>query len=114
MDFITAYAVYMTVAVLVVGLWALRVPHENVRIVFILSTVWPLSVTAIVGILLLDVIGWDFDVDTNAGKMFNLRKPTNPEVKGFGLCLLGIEFQFYSKRRMTPAEVDAEIDRLHK
>jgi len=30
--------------------------------------------------------------------MFNFRKPTNPEVKGFGLCLLGIEFQVYSKR----------------
>ena len=114
MDFITAYAVYMTVAVLVVGLWSLRVPHENVKIVFILSMLWPLSITAILGTLLLNITGWDFDVDTNAGKMFNLRRPTNPEIKGFGLCLLGIEFQVYSKRRKTQAEIDAEIDRLHK
>ena len=64
--------------------------------------------------MLLQATGWDFDVDTNAGKMFNYRKPTNPAVKGFGLCLAGVEFQFYSKRRMTQAEVDAEIDRLHK
>jgi hypothetical protein len=41
--------------------------------------------------------GWDFDVDTQAGKMYNFRKPTNPEVKGFGLCLLGVEFQLYKK-----------------
>jgi hypothetical protein len=29
--------------------------------------------------------------------MYNFRKPTNPEVKGFGLCLLGVEFQLYKK-----------------
>ena len=114
MDFITAYAVYMTVAILVIGLWGMRVPHENVKVVFILAMLWPLSITAIVGFVILNATGWDFDVDTNAGKMFNYRKPTNPAVKGFGLCLVGIEFQFYSKRRKTQAEVDAEIDRLHK
>ena len=95
MDFLTAYAIYMTVAILVVGLWATRVPHENVKIVFILALVWPLTVIAILGFILIQATGWDFDVDTNAGKMYNFRKPTNPKAKGFALCLLGVEFQVY-------------------
>ena len=37
MDFSTAYAIYMTVAILVVGLWAARIPHEDVKVVFILG-----------------------------------------------------------------------------
>ena len=111
MEYITAY---LAGALVLVGMFAARVPHEDLRTVFALAVFWPVSIAAILFMLVLNATGWDFDVDTNAGKMFNLRKPTNPGVKGFGLCLLGIEFQFYSKRRMTPAEVDAEIDRLHK
>ena len=95
MDFITAYAIYMTVAILVVGLWATRVPHENVKIVFILALVWPITVVAILGFVLIQATGYDFDVDTSAGKMFNFRRPTNPKAKGFALCLLGVEFQVY-------------------
>ena len=95
MDFITAYAIYMTVAILVVGLWATRVPHENVKIVFILALVWPVTVVANLGFVLIQATGWDFDVDTGAGKMFNFRKPTNPKAKGFALCLLGVEFQLF-------------------
>jgi len=97
MDFITAYAVYMTVAVLVVGLWALRVPHENVKIVFILSMVWPLSLTAIAGILLLDVVGWNMDM-AKGKTMFGVRKPNNPEIKGFAFTVLFQEFQFFKMR----------------
>jgi hypothetical protein len=95
MDFITAYAIYMTIAILVVGLWALRVPHENVGVVFVLALVWPVTVIAILGFVLLNATGWNFDVDTNAGKMFNFRKPTNPNARGFGLCLLGVELQIF-------------------
>jgi hypothetical protein len=95
MDFITAYAIYMTVAILVVGLWATRVPHEDIKVVFILAIVWPITITAILGFVLIQATGWDFDVDTSAGKMFNYRKPTNPKAKGFALCLLGVEFQVY-------------------
>lgn len=96
MDYITAYLVGM---VLVNGAFALRSPHEDCRIVFILALAWPLSILAILGFVLIQATGWDFDVDTSAGKMFNYRKPTNPEVKGFGLCLLGVEFQVYKVRK---------------
>lgn len=95
MDYITAYAIYMTVAILIVGLWAVRVPHEDIKVVFILAIVWPFTVVAILGFVLLQATGWTFDVDTRAGKMFNFRRPTNPNARGFGLCLLGVELQVY-------------------
>jgi len=94
MDYTTAYLAGM---VLINGMFALRSPHEDLRTVFILALVWPITIVAILGFVLIQATGWDFDVDTSAGKMFNYRKPTNPEVKGFGLCLLGIEFQVYKK-----------------
>jgi hypothetical protein len=92
MDFITAY---LAGIVVVNGLWALRVPHENVRIVFVLALFWPLTILAVLFMVAVTATGWDFDVDTNAGKMYNFRKPTNPKAKGFALCLLGVEFQLY-------------------
>jgi hypothetical protein len=94
MDMITVYLAGM---VLVNGMFALRSPHEDLRTVFVLALFWPVSILAILFMILIQATGWDFDVDTNAGKMFNYRKPTNPEVKGFGLCLVGIEFQVYKK-----------------
>lgn len=92
MDFITAY---LAGIVVVNGLWAMRVPHENVRIVFVLALVWPLTILAVLFMVAVTATGYDFDVDTNAGLMYNFRKPTNPKAKGFALCLLGVEFQLY-------------------
>ena len=92
MDMIT---VYLVGALVLNGAFALRSPHEDCRIVFVLALVWPLSVLAILGFVLLQATGYDFDVDTNAGKMYNFRKPTNPNARGFALCLLGVEFQVY-------------------
>lgn len=98
MDFITAYAIYMTVAILVVGLWALRVPHEDVKIVFILSMLWPISIVAIAGMMLLGAINWNMDM-AKGTKLFSFRKPNNPEVRGFAFTFLYQEFQFYSLRK---------------
>ena len=93
MDYITAYLAGM---VLVNGAFALRLPREDCRIVFILGVFWPASILAILFMLIVTATGWDFDVDTtSAGKMFNFRKPTNPKAKGFALCLLGVEFQLF-------------------
>jgi len=94
MDFITAY---LAGIVVVNGLWAMRVPHEDVRIVFILALFWPVTILAVLFMVAVTATGWNFDVDTNAGKMFNYRKPTNPNAKGWALCLLGVEFQLYKK-----------------
>ena len=92
MDYTTAYLAGM---VLINGMFALRSPHEDCRIVFILALVWPLSILAILFMILIQATGWQFEVDTNAGKMYNFRKPTNPNARGFGLCLLGVEFQIF-------------------
>jgi len=94
MDYITAYLAGM---VLINGAFALRSPHEDLRTVFLLALFWPVSILAILFMILIQATGWDFDVDTNAGKLYNFRRPTNPEVTGFGLCLLGVEFQVYKK-----------------
>lgn len=98
MDFSTAYAIYMTVAILVVGLWAARVPHEDVKVVFILALVWPISILAVLGTMLLNATGWDLDMAKGAN-MLGFRKPTNPEVRGFAFTFLFQEFQFYAMRK---------------
>ncbi len=96
MEMIVAYLVGVIV---LIGLFAVRVPHEDVRIVFILGLAWPLSILAILFTVLFTVIGWDFNVDTNAGKILHFRRPTNPKAKGFALCVLGVEFQFYKLKK---------------
>ena len=98
MDFSTAYAIYMTVAILVVGLWAARIPHEDVKVVFILALVWPISILAVLGTMLLNATGWDLDMAKGAN-MLGFRKPTNPEVRGFAFTFLFQEFQFYAMRK---------------
>ena len=97
MDYTTAYAIYMTVAMLVVGLWATRVPHEDVGIVFILALVWPFTIGAIIGFVVLNATGWDVDV-AKGSKVFGFRKPTNPKMKGFAVTVFKQELQFYAKR----------------
>jgi hypothetical protein len=92
MDYITAYLAGMA---LINGAFALRSPHEDLRTVFLLALVWPLTILAILAMVLIQATGYDFDVDTSAGKLYNFRRPTNPNARGFALCLLGIEFQVY-------------------
>jgi len=98
MDLLTAYAFYMTGVILLVGLWAARVPHENIRTVFALSLVWPVSVLAIIGMLLLSITGWEMDVAKSA-KVVGFRKSTNPKMRGIAVAVLGTELQFYSPRK---------------
>jgi fructose-specific phosphotransferase system IIC component len=92
MEMITGY---MAGALAIIGLWSVRVPHEDVRTVFLLAIFWPLTIVAILFMIVVTATGWQFDVDTQAGKMYNFRKPTNPNAKGWALCLLGVEFQLY-------------------
>lgn len=110
MDYITAY---LAGALVLVGMFAVRVPHENVRTVFALALMWPVTIAAILFMLVLNATGWNLDA-AKGKKMFGFRKATNPQVRGFAFTFLFQEFQFYTKRRKTQAEIDAEIDRLHK
>lgn len=92
MEYVTAY---LAGIVIVNGLWAMRVPHEDVRMVFMLALFWPVTILAVLFMVAVTATGWTFDVDTTAGKMYNFRRPTNPNARGFALCLLGVEFQLY-------------------
>ena len=91
MEYITAYT---TGALALIGLWAMRVPHEDVRTVFLLSIMWPLTILAVVGMALLNATGWDMDV-ASSDKMFNFRRPGNTALKGFAVTAFTVELQFF-------------------
>jgi len=94
MDFLTAYATYATGVIFFVGMFAARVPREDVRIVFLLALLWPLSILAILGMVVLTLVGWNMDMAKGA-KAFGFRRPTNPKIKGFAFTVLYQEFQFF-------------------
>ena len=95
MDALTIYSAYMTGVVALVGLWSIRAPDENLRIVVLLAIFWPLSVVAIVSMFLMNATGWTVDV-AKGTKLFGFRRPTNPQARGFALTAFGTEFQFYA------------------
>lgn len=95
MELITAY---LAGIVVLIGMFAARVPHENIRVVFCLALVWPLSIAAILFMIVLNATGWDLDA-AQGTKMFGFRKPTNPQVRGFAVTLFYVEVQFYTKRK---------------
>lgn len=94
MDFLTAYATYTTGVIFFVGMFAARVPREDVRIVFLLALLWPLSIVAILGMMALTLVGWDMEMAKGA-KVLGFRRPTNPKIKGFAFTVLFQEFQFF-------------------
>ena len=95
MEMIVAYLVGVVV---LAGLFALRAPHEDIRLVFVLSLFWPISVLLIALMFLLSAVGWD--IDTAEGtKRFGYRKPTNPNARGFAITVFGTEIQFYSLKK---------------
>lgn len=95
MELITAY---LTGIVALIGLFAIRCPHEDVRIVFVLGIAWPLSILGIAVMMLLYAIGWDLDI-AKGTKMFGFRRPTNPNARGFAVTVFGSEVQLYSMRK---------------
>ena len=94
MDLITAYAIYATGVILLVGLWALRVPHEEIRMVFALSVVWPLSIILVIIIAALNSVKWNLDV-VKGTQRFGFRRPTNPQARGWAVTVFGQEIQIY-------------------
>ncbi len=95
MDLITAYLVGMVV---VNAAFAARSPHEDCRIVFMISLLWPLSVALLVVIIGLTLIGWELDM-VKGTRAFGFRRPTNPAAKGFAITVLYQEIQFYSTKK---------------
>lgn len=98
MDILTSYAVYMTGAILLVGMFAVRVPHENIRTVFALALMWPLSFLAILVMVLMTFTGWNVDA-AQGTKMFGFRRPTNAGVTGFAVTVFYGEVQFWKVKK---------------
>ena len=95
MEMIVAYLVGV---IALIGLFAVRVPHEDVRVVFTLAVMWPLSILAILGMMILNATGWDMEV-ASSEKMYGFRRPTNPKIKGFAVTALTVELQFFKARK---------------
>jgi len=89
---------YLAGVVVLAGVWAMRVPHEDIRIVFVLCLFWPVSITLIALMLMLQGVGWDIDT-AESTKMFGFRRPTNPKARGFAVTVFGTEIQFYSMKK---------------
>ena len=96
MDYTTIYfAGVMAFAILM----ALRAsPHEDARFLFRAVLVWPLSITVIVVVLLMDAVGWNMEAQ-RVEKMFGFRKPTNKEVRGFAITVFYAEIQVWKSRK---------------
>lgn len=97
MELITAY---LAGIVVLVGLFAIRTPHEDIRTVFALGMAWPLSLVGIVLMMVVYSVGWDLDV-VQGTKRFGFRRPSNPQARGFAVTVFGSEIQLYSTKKST-------------
>ena len=95
MEMIVAYLVGVVV---LAGLFAIRAPHEDGRVVFVISVFWPVSIVLIALMFLLSAVGWDMDTAPST-KQFGFRKPTNTKVRGFAVTVFGTEIQFYTMKK---------------
>lgn len=95
MEMIVAYLVGVVV---LQGLFAVRLPHENALTVFVICLCWPVSIVLMVLLVLMQLVRWEVEV-AESTKRFGYRKPTNPKAKGFAVTLFNTEFQFYSVKK---------------
>jgi hypothetical protein len=89
---------YLAGVVVLQGLSALRLQHENVRAVFVICLFWPASIVLMALLVLMQLVRWEVDV-AESTKRFAFRKPTNPNVSGFAVTVFGTEFQFYIMKK---------------
>ena len=89
--------VYLVGALVLVGMFAVRVPHEDVRVVFTLALAWPLSIAVIVFLFVLNATGWNLDA-AKGTKMFSFRRPTNTAVRGFAVTIFYGEVQVWKSK----------------
>jgi len=95
MDYAT---IYMIGFIATVGAFAIRAKDVDSRTLFFIALTWPLSILFALFVFVLDLIGYDMDVQEST-KMFGFRRPTNPKAKGFAITVFGTEIQFYSMKK---------------
>ena len=89
---------YLVGIVVLAGLFAIRAPHEELRVVFVLCLFWPVSIVLIALMFLLSALSWEIDTAPSP-KRFGFRRPTNTKVRGFAVTVFGTEIQFYSMKK---------------
>ncbi len=94
---IEAALFYMAGFIAMILFAAIRTPHNELRPVTVISALWPVMLPLILFSMLIDTVGWTLDFDT-ASKPFGYRLPTNPEVKGFAVTVLFMEFRLFKMR----------------
>lgn len=90
---------YLAGAVLMQVISALKTPYEEVRPVTVLCLLWPVTLIFIIAVLLGDLCGWTVDI-AKGNSRFGLRKPSNPDVKGFAIVMFGWELQVFKTRKI--------------
>ena len=88
---ITAYLAG-TVATMI--LCAVRTPQTDLRAATQIALFWPISLLAILVVMILDYFGYDIDVIL-VKKLFGFRRPTSPGTKGFALTVFCVETQIW-------------------
>ena len=84
--------------ILVAMVFAIKdMSYENPRFLFRATLLWPFSILVIALVMFWIATGWDIDV-AKSRKMFGIRKPTNPKVRGIAVILFGTEIQMWKPR----------------
>jgi hypothetical protein len=89
--------IYMAGVIALAVAFAIRTPHQDLRVVVVLSLLWPLSLLFTLFMSILWSIKWDFDI-VMVNEWFSFRKPTNTDVKGFAFTVFKHELQFWKKQ----------------
>jgi len=91
---------YLVGIVVMFAVSAWRIEHHEVRAIFYLSLLWPVSVILITGTIVADKLNykpkWSFNAGYNP-KFFAFRKPDDGQ-PGFAITVFKIEFQFWKTR----------------
>ena len=85
---------YLVGALATLVLFAIRTPDTEVRPAAVICAFWPVIVPLILLTVLFDAFGWNFDFDP-VKVPFGFRKATNPNVNGFAITILFVEFKVY-------------------
>lgn len=89
--------VYLAGLVATIALAAIRTPDSEVRPTAIIAAIWPVVLPLVLLNLILSTLDWELDIDT-VNKPLGWRKPTNPEVTGFAVTVLWLEFRVFKAR----------------
>lgn len=88
---------YLAAVVAFQAIAAIRAADMDVRSVFILSAIWPLTLLTMILVLLAGAVGWTFEIK-GAKKLVGFRRP-NDGWPGFAVTICGIELLVWKKRK---------------